>query len=273
MGRQPCCDKVGLKRGPWTIDEDHKLMNFILNNGIQCWRMVPKLAGLLRCGKSCRLRWINYLRPDLKRGALSESEENQIIQLHARLGNRWSKIASHFPGRTDNEIKNHWNTRIKKRIKFNGLDPLTHLPVEQEEKIEDKIETIPESNLQKEEENETLDVTATVNNKAKRDDPEMDEKEKEVNTNSDETNELLKNYEMLCGSLDVDLWIDQEDNTFNTCSPSFSREDSLNPSIGESSTAKEDSLQQWGFDSVYSMLSWDGFNALEQELFLMENSQ
>ena len=46
MGRQPCCDKVGLKRGPWTIEEDHKLMNFILNNGIQCWRMVPKLAGI-----------------------------------------------------------------------------------------------------------------------------------------------------------------------------------------------------------------------------------
>ncbi|XP_047310153.1 transcription factor MYB20-like [Impatiens glandulifera] len=117
MGRKPCCEKVGLKRGPWTIDEDHKLLNFILTNGIHCWRMVPKLAGLLRCGKSCRLRWINYLRPDLKRGDLSESEENQIIKLHALLGNRWSKIASHFPGRTDNEIKNIWNTRIKKKLR------------------------------------------------------------------------------------------------------------------------------------------------------------
>ncbi|GLT61277.1 hypothetical protein SLA2020_339960 [Shorea laevis] len=131
MGRQPCCDKVGLKRGPWTIEEDHKLMNFILNNGIHCWRMVPKLAGLLRCGKSCRLRWINYLRPDLKRGGFTETEENEIIQLHSRLGNRWSKIAAHFPGRTDNEIKNHWNTRIKKRLKLLGLDPVTHKPFEQ----------------------------------------------------------------------------------------------------------------------------------------------
>ncbi|CDP13286.1 unnamed protein product [Coffea canephora] len=133
MGRQPCCDKVGLKRGPWTIEEDNKLMNFILNNGIQCWRLVPKLAGLMRCGKSCRLRWINYLRPDLKRGAWTEAEEDMIIELHSRLGNRWSKIAAHFPGRTDNEIKNHWNTKIKKKLKFLGLDPLTHKPIDQPE--------------------------------------------------------------------------------------------------------------------------------------------
>ncbi|KAG6473735.1 hypothetical protein ZIOFF_067652 [Zingiber officinale] len=131
MGRQPCCDKSGLKRGPWTLDEDQKLTNFILNNGIHCWRIMPKLAGLLRCGKSCRLRWTNYLRPDLKRGAISEEEEDQIIQLHSRFGNRWSKIASHFPGRTDNEIKNHWNTRIKKRFKLLGMDPATHKLINQ----------------------------------------------------------------------------------------------------------------------------------------------
>ncbi|KAH7671032.1 myb proto-oncogene protein plant protein [Dioscorea alata] len=125
MGRKPCCEKIGLKRGPWTIDEDQKLLNFILNSGIHCWRLVPKLAGLMRCGKSCRLRWINYLRPNLKREALSEAEE-----VHSRFGNRWSKIASYFPGRTDNEIKNYWNTRIKKRLKLLGIDPLTHKPIE-----------------------------------------------------------------------------------------------------------------------------------------------
>ncbi|KAL3835643.1 hypothetical protein ACJIZ3_010379 [Penstemon smallii] len=137
MGRQPCCEKVGLKRGPWTMEEDNKLMNFILNNGIQCWRLVPQLAGLMRCGKSCRLRWINYLRPDLKRGAFTEAEEDMIIELHSRLGNRWSKIAAHFPGRTDNEIKNHWNTRIKKKMKFMGLDPLTHKPLLVEQNDQD----------------------------------------------------------------------------------------------------------------------------------------
>ncbi|GLJ46745.1 hypothetical protein SUGI_0985830 [Cryptomeria japonica] len=129
MGRQPCCDKVGLKKGPWTAEEDQKLITFILNNGHCCWRAVPKLAGLLRCGKSCRLRWTNYLRPDLKRGVLSESEEQLIIDLHAHLGNRWSKIASHLPGRTDNEIKNYWNTHIKKKLKRMGIDPMTHRPI------------------------------------------------------------------------------------------------------------------------------------------------
>ncbi|KAL4312056.1 hypothetical protein GQ457_01G036870 [Hibiscus cannabinus] len=139
MGRQPCCEKVGLKKGPWTAEEDKKLVSFILTNGQCCWRAVPKLAGLLRCGKSCRLRWTNYLRPDLKRGLLSPHEEQMVIDLHAQLGNRWSKIASHLPGRTDNEIKNHWNTHIKKKLRKMGIDPLTHKPlstaqVQQEQK-------------------------------------------------------------------------------------------------------------------------------------------
>ncbi|XP_078444746.1 transcription factor MYB20-like [Wolffia australiana] len=130
MGRQPCCDKSGLKKGPWTAEEDKKLINFILTNGHCCWRAIPKLAGLLRCGKSCRLRWTNYLRPDLKRGLLSEDEEKMVIDLHAKLGNRWSKIASCLPGRTDNEIKNHWNTHIKKKLRKMGIDPQTHKPLD-----------------------------------------------------------------------------------------------------------------------------------------------
>ncbi|XP_022996327.1 protein ODORANT1-like [Cucurbita maxima] len=132
MGRQPCCDKLGVKKGPWTADEDNKLINFILTNGQCCWRAVPKLAGLRRCGKSCRLRWTNYLRPDLKRGLLSEAEEQLVIDLHARLGNRWSKIAARLPGRTDNEIKNHWNTHIKKKLIKMGMDPVTHEPLQKQ---------------------------------------------------------------------------------------------------------------------------------------------
>jgi myb proto-oncogene protein len=94
MGRQPCCDKVGLKKGPWTAEEDQKLVGFILGHGQCCWRAVPKLAGLLRCGKSCRLRWTNYLRPDLKRGLLSEDEEKIVVDLHAQLGNRCVAVSS-----------------------------------------------------------------------------------------------------------------------------------------------------------------------------------
>ncbi|GLT84038.1 hypothetical protein SLE2022_022910 [Rubroshorea leprosula] len=130
MGRQPCCDKLGVKKGPWTAEEDRKLVNFILTHGHCCWRAVPKLAGLRRCGKSCRLRWTNYLRPDLKRGLLNEAEEQLIIELHARLGNKWSKIAAKLPGRTDNEIKNHWNTHIKKKLTKMGIDPVTHQPLQ-----------------------------------------------------------------------------------------------------------------------------------------------
>ncbi|MCE2055642.1 Transcription factor myb16, partial [Datura stramonium] len=83
---------------------------------------------LQRCGKSCRLRWINYLRPDIKRGKFSLQEERTIIQLHALLGNRWSAIATYLPSRTDNEIKNYWNSRLKKRLTKMGIDPMTHKP-------------------------------------------------------------------------------------------------------------------------------------------------
>eukprot|EP00249_Psilotum_nudum_P010029 c22293_g1_i1 orf=733-2232(+) len=129
MGRAPCCDKTGLKKGPWTPEEDKKLVAYIQEHGHGSWRALPKKAGLLRCGKSCRLRWTNYLRPDIKRGKLSFEEEHAIVQLHAMLGNRWSAIASHLPGRTDNEIKNYWNTHLKKRLLQMGIDPVTHMPM------------------------------------------------------------------------------------------------------------------------------------------------
>ncbi|KAK8486382.1 hypothetical protein V6N13_005193 [Hibiscus sabdariffa] len=128
MGRSPCCEKVGLKKGPWTPEEDQKLLAYIEQHGHGSWRALPLKAGLERCGKSCRLRWINNLRPDIKRGKFSLQEEQTIIQLHALLGNRWSAIATHLPKRTDNEIKNYWNTHLKKRLTKMGIDPVTHKP-------------------------------------------------------------------------------------------------------------------------------------------------
>ncbi|KAL8467865.1 hypothetical protein ACS0TY_031201 [Phlomoides rotata] len=128
MGRAPRCEKTGLKKGPWTPEEDQKLIDYIQTHGYGNWRTLPKNAGLQRCGKSCRLRWTNYLRPDIKRGRFSFEEEETIIQLHSILGNKWSAIAARLPGRTDNEIKNYWNTHIRKRLLRMGIDPVTHSP-------------------------------------------------------------------------------------------------------------------------------------------------
>lgn len=130
MVRAPCCEKMGLKKGPWTAEEDQILISYIRNHGHGNWRALPKLAGnysffffvpsllikslveddnlkyrkkhffsyfclfcnvylgLLRCGKSCRLRWTNYLRPDIKRGNFTREEEDAIIALHQTLGNK-----------------------------------------------------------------------------------------------------------------------------------------------------------------------------------------
>ncbi|XP_030527268.1 transcription factor MYB8 [Rhodamnia argentea] len=129
MGRSPCCEKAHTNKGAWTKEEDQRLIHYIRLHGEGCWRSLPKAAGLLRCGKSCRLRWINYLRPDLKRGNFTEEEDELIIKLHSLLGNKWSLIAGRLPGRTDNEIKNYWNTHIKRKLISQGIDPQTHRPL------------------------------------------------------------------------------------------------------------------------------------------------
>ncbi|CAK7343180.1 unnamed protein product [Dovyalis caffra] len=117
MGRAPCCDKANVKKGPWSPEEDAKLKEYIEKQGTGGnWIALPQKAGLKRCGKSCRLRWLNYLRPNIKHGEFSDDEDRIICSLYANIGSRWSIIAAQLPGRTDNDIKNYWNTKLKKKL-------------------------------------------------------------------------------------------------------------------------------------------------------------
>ncbi|XP_058754481.1 transcription factor WER-like isoform X1 [Vicia villosa] len=105
-----------INKGAWSREEDDILSKYVAIHGEGKWQKVAQNAGLKRCGKSCRQRWLNYLKPGIKRGDISPDEEDMIIRLHRLLGNRWSLIAKRLPGRTDNEIKNYWNTNLSKKL-------------------------------------------------------------------------------------------------------------------------------------------------------------
>ncbi|KAF2286558.1 hypothetical protein GH714_017651 [Hevea brasiliensis] len=209
MGRQPCCEKVGLKVG-------------------------------LRCGKSCRLRWMNYLRPDLKRGALTEAEEDQIIELHSL----W------VTGRTDNEIKNQWNTRIKKKLKLLGIDPHTHKPVEKGKDFDTE-----EGRLQP---------------------AEPSKEELKLHDNSGSIGNLrIENDQVVhrCSSgQDSNLVVQKNlDAAGSVLTPRTDQFESFSSRIDES-ILQEDSHQQW-IDNVEDyLLSWDGFSNLE-EIFPLDSHQ
>ncbi|XP_038721359.1 transcription factor MYB1-like [Tripterygium wilfordii] len=124
----------GVRKGAWTVEEDNILRRCIERYGEGRWHQVPLRAGLNRCRKSCRLRWLNYLKPNIKRGEFSVDEMDLILRLHKLLGNRWSLIAGRLPGRTANDVKNYWNTNMRKK------------PCEEQKKSKPKVQH-PNSNI------------------------------------------------------------------------------------------------------------------------------
>ncbi|CAI9284472.1 unnamed protein product [Lactuca saligna] len=121
---------LGLKKGAWNAHEDKLLKDYIEQYGEGKWHLIPRETGLNRCRKSCRLRWLNYLRPNIKRGDFAEDEVDLMLRLHKILGNRWSLIAGRIPGRTANDVKNYWNTHIQPRSKQQKTEPDADEPLQ-----------------------------------------------------------------------------------------------------------------------------------------------
>ncbi|KAL0350259.1 UNVERIFIED_CONTAM: Transcription factor [Sesamum radiatum] len=283
MGRQPCCEKVGLKR-------DHGLLRKTRSSSLSFSPManaagelslnlqfefardkselefpvfVTPHTWLLRCGKSCRLRWTNYLRPDLKRGLLSEYEEKMVIDLHAQLGNRWSKIASHLPGRTDNEIKNHWNTHIKKKLRKMGIDPVTHKPL-QPPTTEPPPEEAAEPKRPEEEVVQPAAETTSLQESTMTESAEFHIHEDKITSPFDSSELLLVNNSDFC--IDEIPVIEPQEillsSNENSSPPSSSSSSSSSSSYSYSNSLSSDvleDLQLWpGFEDYYSEIMNSG---------------